>query len=162
MLVDRLACYQHADRDRRSYLTGLLKRGHRCGESLPLRQAIRNELHGLVSRTKPRHPPKMLSFLQNDSIEVTHLEVKAIPTPTVRNLPDAVHRALRVRAAANGRSTEAEVRDILEDTVAPSQRLRLGDALAALERAHGLTNAEVDTLELTRDSTPAAPMGFDA
>ena len=33
---------------------------------------------------------------------------------TVRNLPDAVHRALRVRAAHHGRSTEAEIRDILE------------------------------------------------
>lgn len=32
---------------------------------------------------------------------------------TVRNLPDKVHRALRVRAARHGRSTEAEVRAIL-------------------------------------------------
>ncbi|MFN7352325.1 MAG: FitA-like ribbon-helix-helix domain-containing protein, partial [Burkholderiales bacterium] len=31
---------------------------------------------------------------------------------TVRNLPDDVHRALRVRAAQHGRSTEAEVREI--------------------------------------------------
>ena len=33
---------------------------------------------------------------------------------TVRNLPDAVHRALRARAATHGRSTEAEIRYILE------------------------------------------------
>jgi plasmid stability protein len=33
---------------------------------------------------------------------------------TVRNVPDEVHRALRVRAALHGRSAEAEVRDILE------------------------------------------------
>ena len=32
---------------------------------------------------------------------------------TVRNVPDDVHRALRVRAAQHGRSTEAEVREIL-------------------------------------------------
>ncbi len=32
---------------------------------------------------------------------------------TVRNLPDDVHRALRVRAAQHGHSTEAEVREIL-------------------------------------------------
>lgn len=32
---------------------------------------------------------------------------------TVRNLPDETHRALRLRAAQHGRSTEAEVRDIL-------------------------------------------------
>ena len=33
---------------------------------------------------------------------------------TVRNLPEETHRALRVRAAMAGRSTEAEVRAILE------------------------------------------------
>ena len=36
-------------------------------------------------------------------------------TLTVRNLPDEVHRALRIRAAGHGRSTEAEVRAILEN-----------------------------------------------
>ena len=51
-------------------------------------------------------------------------------TVTVRNLPDEVHRALRVRAATHGRSTEAEIRDILESTVRPPKRLRLGTALA--------------------------------
>jgi plasmid stability protein len=34
---------------------------------------------------------------------------------TMRNLPDEVHRALRLRAARHGRSTEAEVRAILVD-----------------------------------------------
>lgn len=33
---------------------------------------------------------------------------------TVRNLPDAVHRALRHRAAHAGRSVEAEIQFILE------------------------------------------------
>ena len=40
----------------------------------------------------------------------------------VRNLPDKVHRTLRVRAALRGRSTEAEVRAILEETVLPKGR----------------------------------------
>ena len=31
---------------------------------------------------------------------------------TVRNLPEDVHRALRVQAALHGHSTEAEVREI--------------------------------------------------
>ena len=35
---------------------------------------------------------------------------------TVRNVPDDVHRALRVRAAKHGRSTEAEVREIVNDS----------------------------------------------
>lgn len=38
---------------------------------------------------------------------------------TVRNVPDEVHRALRQRAASRGRSTEAEVRAILEEAVRP-------------------------------------------
>lgn len=38
---------------------------------------------------------------------------------TVRNVPDEVYRALRVRAALNGRSAEAEVRAILADTLLP-------------------------------------------
>lgn len=45
---------------------------------------------------------------------------------TVRNVPDDVHRALRVRAAQHGRSTEAEVREILAAAVKPSSRVRVG------------------------------------
>ncbi len=40
---------------------------------------------------------------------------------TVRNLPDEVHRALRVRAAQRGHSMEAEVREILAGAVKPTQ-----------------------------------------
>jgi plasmid stability protein len=36
-----------------------------------------------------------------------------MPTLTIRNLPEPVHRRLRLRAAAAGRSVEAEVRAIL-------------------------------------------------
>ena len=49
---------------------------------------------------------------------------------TVRNLPDEVHRALRVRAAMHGRSTEAEVRAILAETVKSEGRIKLGSLLA--------------------------------
>lgn len=41
-----------------------------------------------------------------------------MPTLTIRNLPEEVHRALRLRAAANGRSVEAEVRGLLAAAVA--------------------------------------------
>ena len=44
---------------------------------------------------------------------------------TVRNLPDDVHRALGVRAAQHGHSTEAEVREILACAVKPESRVRL-------------------------------------
>jgi len=78
---------------------------------------------------------------------------------TVRNLPDEVHRALRVRAAMHGRSTEAEIRDILESIVKPEQRVRMGDALAEIGRRVGLTDE--DTMCFERDKTPAEPMGFE-
>lgn len=80
---------------------------------------------------------------------------------TVRNLPDDVHRALRMQAAQHGRSTEAEVREILALAVKPAARVRLGDALAALGRQIGLTNEDVAALERGRDQTPAVPLGFD-
>lgn len=82
-------------------------------------------------------------------------------TVTVRNLPDEVHRALRVRAALHARSTEAEIRDILETTVRPRERLRLGSALAELGRRAGLTDEDIAVLEQARDKTPAEPAGFE-
>ena len=78
---------------------------------------------------------------------------------TVRNLPDEVHRALRVRAATHGRSTEAEIRDILEDIVKPVQRIRMGDALAEIGRRVGFTDEEMILFQ--RDKTPVEPMRFD-
>ena len=52
---------------------------------------------------------------------------------TVRNLPEAVHRALRVRAAAHGHSTEAEVREILASAVKPETRVQRQDSGRAAE-----------------------------
>jgi plasmid stability protein len=78
---------------------------------------------------------------------------------TVRNLPDEVHRALRVRAASHGRSTEAEIRDILEAVVKPEKRIRMGDALAAIGREVGLTDEDMAYFEL--DKTPAEPMSLE-
>jgi antitoxin FitA len=80
---------------------------------------------------------------------------------TVRNVPDDVHRALRVRAAQHGRSTEAEVREILAAVVKPEKRVRVGDALAAIGRTIGLTNEDFAVFETVRDKTPAKPLSFD-
>lgn len=82
-------------------------------------------------------------------------------TVTVRNLPAEVHRALRVRAAMHGRSTEAEIRDILEATVRPPERVRMGTALAELGRRAGLTDEDITTFEQARDRTPAEPLRFE-
>ena len=79
-----------------------------------------------------------------------------MPAITVRNLPDEVHRALRVRAATNGRSTEAEIRHILEEAVKPAGRVKLGSLLADIGRELG----GID-LEINRDKTPAEPLRFE-
>jgi plasmid stability protein len=73
---------------------------------------------------------------------------------TVRNLPDATHRALKLRAAQHGRSTEAEIRFILEQAVAP--KMGLGSALAAI--GHNLGGIELD---LKRDTRPIEPASFE-
>ncbi|MCC6337993.1 MAG: plasmid stability protein [Myxococcales bacterium] len=66
---------------------------------------------------------------------------------TIRNLPDETHRALKLRAARNDRSTEAEIRSILEEAVRP--RVHLGTALRAVGRGLGGV-----TLKLVRSRTP--------
>lgn len=62
---------------------------------------------------------------------------------TVRNVPDEVHRALKVRAAQHGRSTEAEIRDILRAATDSAGRIRLGDELAALGDVLGGVDIDV-------------------
>ena len=83
-------------------------------------------------------------------------------TVTVRNLPDEVHRALRVRAAHHGRSTEAEIREILEAAARPPERIKLGSLLTSIAReAGGLTDAEAEQFDQLREKTPADPMRFE-
>ena len=82
-----------------------------------------------------------------------------MPILTVRNLSDEVHRALRVRAAQHGRSTEAEVRAIPEDAVKPEGRIKLGSLLADIGRRAKLGDEELTVFE-QRDKTPAEPLEF--
>jgi len=84
-----------------------------------------------------------------------------MPAVTIRNLSEETHRALKVRAAQHGRSTEAEMRDILEAAVRPANRLRLGSALAEMSRAIGLTNVDVEALEQACEHRPAEPLRFE-
>ena len=80
---------------------------------------------------------------------------------TVRNLPDDIHRALRVRAAQHGRSTEAEVREILANVVKPESRVKLGEAMAAIGAKIGLTNEDFEAFAQVRVKVPAEPMRFE-
>jgi plasmid stability protein len=79
---------------------------------------------------------------------------------TVRNLPDEVHRALRLRAAQHGRSTEAEVRALLEEAVKPQGRLKLGSLLADIGRQAKLTDEEVALIN-QRDQSLPRPVNFE-
>ena len=81
---------------------------------------------------------------------------------TVRNVPEEVHRAIRVRAALHGRSTEAEIRSILEQAAKPEGRLKLGTLLTSIAReAGGLTDAEAERINQLRDRALAEPMSFE-
>ena len=75
---------------------------------------------------------------------------------TVRNLPEETHRALKLRAAQHGRSTEAEIRAILEDAARPKARLKIGSELAAFGKRFG----GID-LDISRDQTPTKPAVFE-
>lgn len=84
-----------------------------------------------------------------------------MPALTIRNIPDDIHRGLKALAARHGRSTEAEVRDILAATIKPSGRLQMGQALTAIWEQTGFTDEEASIIEGARDRTPAKPMSFD-
>lgn len=78
-----------------------------------------------------------------------------MPAVTVRNIPEKTHRALKLRAAKNGRSTEAEIRRILEDALSADSTMGLGSQMAALGRRFGGVE-----LNIKRDSRPAEPADF--
>lgn len=89
------------------------------------------------------------------------LEETAVAMLTVRNLPDEVHRALRVRAAQHGQSMEAEVREILESAISPQGRMKLGSLLADVGRKAKLSDEEFAVFGQVRDKTPARPVSFE-
>lgn len=78
---------------------------------------------------------------------------------TIRNVPEEVHRAIRVRAAQNGRTLQAEMREILTTAVAPEGRVKLGDLLADIGRRVNLTEEEMAVFE--RDPSPARAASFE-
>lgn len=70
----------------------------------------------------------------------------------VRNLADNTHRALKARAAAHGRSTEAEVRAILDASVEDSGDLGLGSRIHQIASAVG--GFDLDIERSRRSSEP--------
>jgi antitoxin FitA len=88
-------------------------------------------------------------------------EVMHMAMLTVRNLPEAIHRALRARAAQRGHSMEAEVREILEAAVSPKGRVKLGSLLADIGRQARLSDEEFAVFEQARDSNPTRPVSVE-
>ena len=80
----------------------------------------------------------------------------------IRNLPDEVHRAIRIQAAQHGRSTEAEIREILGRAAKPDGRVKLGSLLASVAlEAGGLTDDEHALFESGRIKSPARAASFE-
>lgn len=79
-----------------------------------------------------------------------------MPAVTVRKISEETHRALKLRAAQHGRSTEAEIRLILEESVAPTPSLKLGSELAAFGRLYGGIE-----LNIERDRRPIEAADFE-
>jgi plasmid stability protein len=80
----------------------------------------------------------------------------------VRNIPDEVHRTIRVQVVHRGHGTKAEIRDILERAARPEGRVKLGSFLASIAReAGGLTDEEHALLESARIKSSARAAIFE-
>lgn len=75
---------------------------------------------------------------------------------TIRNLSDETHLALKVRAKQKGRSTEAEIRSILDEAINPPEQLKIGTELAKLGKLFGGVE-----LDIRRDKTPMRAANFE-
>lgn len=78
------------------------------------------------------------------------MRVRAV---TIRDVPEEVHRAIRVRAAQHGRTLQAEMLDILGQAVKPEGRVKLGDLLENIGHKVKLNDEEAAGFE--RDDSPA-------
>ena len=83
------------------------------------------------------------------------MRVRAV---TVRDVPEEVHSAIRVRAAQHGRSLQAEMLAIFEQAVKPEGRVKLGNLLGEIGREVKLTDEESAGFE--RDRSPARAVSF--
>lgn len=66
---------------------------------------------------------------------------------SVKNLPNETYCALKLRAATAGRSTEAEIRLILNQAVQRKQPVKLGSLLTQIGREMG--DVDLDNLRET-------------
>jgi len=73
---------------------------------------------------------------------------------TIRNVSEETLRALKSRAKAHGRSTEAEIREILYHAAHPDSRIKIGSELAAFK-------SKLRGIDFGRDPRPPEPADFE-
>ena len=74
---------------------------------------------------------------------------------TIRRLPEDVQAALRERAAAAGRSVEAEAREILSSACLPGRGAAWWNELARRSRARSSRQLTVESADLIREGRDA-------
>ena len=79
------------------------------------------------------HLDILLSLPPYMTCETSSRRSRPMPTMTVRNLPEDVHRRIRLYAAEHGLSAEAAARRLLDEATRPTERL--GDVVTAFARA---------------------------
>ena len=68
--------------------------------------------------------------------------------------------ALRARATLHGRSTETEVRAILEESTQPEGQVRLGSMLSSIGRSANLASEEFASFA-KRETAPGQPINLE-
>jgi plasmid stability protein len=81
-----------------------------------------------------------------------------MPALTVHNISEEIHLALKARALQHGRSTEAEIRAILEAAVLHTDKLQIGTALKQLGHRLDLADDDVAIFDRFRSASPADPL----
>ena len=90
-----------------------------------------------------------------DYIDSGFIEGVAVAQLTVRNVNDQVVRALKQRAAAHGRSAEAEHRELLRNALLPGQESFAARARALRQRLRSSVDSSVAIrADRDRDSLP--------
>ena len=103
-----------------------------------------------------------VSLIASNRIDIDAIKMGCeLKSVTIRNIPDEVHRAIRLRAAQYGRSVEAELRTILEAAVRQPGRVKLGSLLTDIGRQVNLTEDEFAAFESARDTSPARAASFE-
>ncbi len=74
---------------------------------------------------------------------------------TIRNIPAETFQGIKAYAKAQGKSVEAYLRTVLDQTVRPPERIQLGTLL----QAHGKAVGDIQLGDV-RDKTPYMPTIF--